>query len=589
MRTTNNSGFRSRLSRRGLLRAGALGVTGLAGAVLIGCGDEDEAAGTPATTAATTASTAAATTQATPVGGPTSGGRYAIRATGDPPTLDPYASGSFATKGFAAFVYSRLFKIDAQPDSNPYDRPLVGDAAESAESADGQNWTIKLRPGVTFHDIAPVSGRGLTAEDVLVSWERLTREESVNAPAVKNVIDIQAVDDLTLNLTLEAPSPIFLEQLADANNLWLLPKEAGTGLEVTTTPIGTGPWVMRNYEVSSRFEFDANPNYHEAGLPYLDGIDQLIIPEYGNAVAQMESGNLHELAVIADDILPLKSAHEDWQWIGQLAGGGVYLFFSSAEMDANAPWQDPRFRQGVSMGINRSDIMELAYNVSNLAAAGLQPSSAWNNVISTTLGKWWLDPQSAAQGPSGRYWQYDVAEAKKLLDAAGGAGAPIKLNYAGVRYGPTFALVAEGIGNWLLELGLDVEVEVQDYASTYFPQTRAGNFHGVAIGSAPAYPEVSGFLNRFYSSASSNASKVSDPAIDELRAKQAIEFDPEARLEQIHEIQRINGENMYYTPTSYGAGTIFTAYHPAARGMRTTRGYGGPTEQYGNYWIEAEA
>ena len=590
--------YHGRLSRRAALRAGGIGVAGLAGAVLVGCGDDDEATATPSgsdpTAAATTATSGDATatsgdataTAAVADTGPRRGGRWAIRAAGDPPTLDPYGSGSFATKGFAAFVYSRLFKIDAQPNTNPYDRPIVPDAVESWESEDGQNWTFTLRDGIKFHDIEPLSGRELTTEDVLFSWAQLTAEESVNASAVENVIDIQAVDDTTLTISLEAPSPIFLDQLADGNNLWIIPAEADAGLEITTNPIGTGPWMMRNYEVSARFEFDANPGYFVEGVPYLDGVDQLIIPEYGNAVAQMEAGNLSALAVTADDILPLQGAHEDWQWIGQLSGGVAYMFFSSEEQDPGAVWQDPRFRQGVSMGINRADILELAYNVNALDDAGLEPSRAWNNLISPTLGKWWLDPTSAAQGESSKYWEYNVPEAMKLIDAAGGAGAPIKWQFAGTRYGPAFELVAEAISNWLFELELDVTVEVQDYASTYFPQTRGGIFNGVAYGITPAYPEVSGFVNRFFSDASSNASRVQDPEIAALRAAQAVEFDPEARLEQFYEIQRLNGESMYYLPTSFGAGTTYTAYAPEARGIRNTRGYGGPTEQFASYWLD---
>ncbi|MPZ98576.1 MAG: hypothetical protein GEU80_04405, partial [Dehalococcoidia bacterium] len=362
--------------------------------------------------------------------------------------------------------------------------------------------------------------------------------------------------------------------------------ESDGGFEATVTPIGSGPWVMEDYQASSRFNFLANPDYFVEGIPLVDGVEQAIIPEYANSKAQMEAGNLHSQSIQADDVIALQGAHGDWQWLGEVTGGVGYMYFSSAAMDPDAPWRDERFRQAVSMGINRAESMDLSYNTEALKEAGLAPSEKWNNSVSVSLGLWWLDPESPEAGESARYFQYDVAEATKLLEAAGGAGAPIKWQYAGTRYGPTFDRYAEALGNWLVELGLAVEVEVQDYASVYFPQTRAGNFHGAALGITPAYPEVSGFVDRYFSSSDSNASMIDDPEINDLRARQALEFDVEARRELIHEIQRINATQMYYLPTPLGGGTSYVAYHPAARGIRRTRGYGSPSEVYPYLWLD---
>jgi peptide/nickel transport system substrate-binding protein len=572
------------ISRRTFVRGTGLTALGLSGAALIGCGSDEDAPATAAATA-TSASTADVTATAAETG-IKSGGTYRTRITGDPATLDPYGSASFTTKGFASYVYSRLFKIDAQPNTNPYNQGLVGDLAESAESEDGQHWTVKLRPGVKFHDIAPVSGREVTAEDVVYSWERLKAPESVNAVNVEDIVSLEAVDDQTLAFITAAPTAIFLEKLADANNLWVLPVESDSGYQVTTTAIGSGPWMLDNYQVSSRLDFIKNPNYWDSEVPYLDGVTENIIPEYANGRAQFEAGNLDVLAVTADDVLDMYSRGEGWQWVGAVNGGVHYAFFSSMEQDPDAPWQDERFRNAMSMALNRSDLMELVYNIKALEDAGLEPSSAWNNIVALTLGKWWLDPQSAAQGTTAANFEFNQAEAQKLLAAVGAEGAPIKWQYAGARYGAAFDRVAEACAQMFADIGLKVETEIQDYNATYFPQTRAGNFHGLAMGTTPAYPEVSGFVDRFFSTGSSNATKVDDATINDLRTKQVTALDTDQRVEYIHEIQRINAEKMYYMPLPTGAGTSFTAYQGPVRGIRKTRGYGVPTEETAYYWLD---
>jgi len=573
------------ITRRGLIRGTGTAALGLGGAALLGCGEDDEPGATATSTSTATGGTATAEGTSTVGAGPKQGGTYRTRITNDPASLDPYATASFTTKEFSGHVYSRLFKIDAQPNANPYNQGLLPDLAESAESEDGQHWTVVLRPDVHYHDIAPVSGRTVTAEDVIYSWDRLKAPESVNAVNVEDIVSAEAVDDRTLNFTTVAPTAIFMEKLADANNLWVVPVES-QDYQITTTAIGTGPWMLGNYQVGSRVEYVRNPNYYETDTPYMDSITRNIIPEYANGRAQFEAGNLDAIGVTADDVLDMYGNNPDWQWVGVVSGGLHYAFFAPPEMDPDAPWRDERFRIAISMGLNRADLMELAYNLKAMEDAGLDPSSAWNNVVSVTLGKWWLDPQSEAQGPSAANFEYNPEEAMRLISAMGAEGATMKWQYAGQQYGATFDRVAEAAGQMMSELGLTIQTEVQDYNAIYFPQTRAGNFHGLAQGVTPGYPEVSGFVDRFFSSGTSNATKVNDERINDLRAQQATELDEAARVEQIHEIQRINAEHMYYIPFPTGAGTGFTAYQGPVRGIRTTRGYGSATEEVAHYWLD---
>src|SRR5690606_39704340 len=113
------------------------------------------------------------------------------------------------------------------------------DVAESVETTDGQHWTIKLRQGVKFHNIAPVSGRELTSEDVLFSFQRLSAPESPNSTQLGSVVDVQAVDPYTVTFALDAPSPEFQELLADGNLLYIQPVEADGGFDPAVQTIGS--------------------------------------------------------------------------------------------------------------------------------------------------------------------------------------------------------------------------------------------------------------------------------------------------------------------------------------------------------------
>ena len=252
------------LSRRSLLRSTGVAGAGLAGAALVGCGSSNKSAtATPASTAALASPAASGTPGATGTAGatatatPQTGGTFNWLATNDPPTIDPYGNLSFLTKSTSAFVYSRLYQVAARPGANPWAVGVEPDLAESAESPDAQTWTVKLKQGVKFHDKPPVSGRELTSADVLFSWQRLSATASPDAALAKSAgwSKVEAIDDYTLKFTLDFPSADFLDDLADTNLLFVMPKEADGGFDPKTMMIGSGPWVFESYSPSQEFKF----------------------------------------------------------------------------------------------------------------------------------------------------------------------------------------------------------------------------------------------------------------------------------------------------------------------------------------------
>ncbi len=589
---------RQRVSRRAALRGAGVGAAGIAGAVLIGCGDDDDPTAT-ATTAPDDNGDATATAEATQVRETTTpasstinrGGTYTVSATGDPPTINPYGNASFAGKVVAAFSYNRLYKRETFAGSDGGQTLPGPDAALSAETEDGITWTVKLRD-ITMHDVAPVNGRKLNSEDVLASVDRLLAEESPNRSAVTNWLKVEAPDAETVVFTLDAPSPTFIEQIADANLLHIIPVEGDGGFDPATTMIGGGPWIFREYQPSVSFKYDRHPNYYELGddgepIPYTDSFEYAIIPEYANRLAQFLAGNLSELAINANDVIGLRNDDPDLQWLGQVSQLQSIFYWDNVT-STTAEYGDDRFRKAVSMALDRDGLTDLGYNTFALRDAGLPANLGWNNIIPAGWGeRWWLDPQSPEHGESGAFFEYNPDEAKKLLAAQGVEdGFQIPYIYTS-RYSGAFPPIAEAQINMLQAIGLDPQTDVQDYSSLYITQTFRGDFEGMAFGYETPFPEAGSYWARMFGDDPANHSKIILPEFTDIDDRQKVELDEEARREIMHEGQILNAESMWYAPSQAGAGTTYRAYQANVQGgIRDTLGYAAGTEEYPYFWFD---
>ncbi len=185
------------------------------------------------------------------------------------------------------------------------------------------------------------------------------------------------------------------------------------------------------------------------------------------------------------------------------------------------------------------------------------------------MTRFWLDPKSSAHGETGKFFAYNVAEAKKLLSAAGFAnGFPAVWQYAGNRYGKDFNDIAEASGQYLTSLGLQMTFEVQDYNSKYITQTSIGNFKGIAFGPETTFTEAGSYPIRLYTDNPKNRGKIRDAQLAKLAVDQQSESNEQKRREMFNEIQRINAQNMYYIPSQYRHPPLEIAQGQHAGGRR---------------------
>jgi peptide/nickel transport system substrate-binding protein len=575
-------------SRRRVLGAAGVGAAGAASLALVGCGDDDNGGGPSLSQLATPTPAAAATVN--PFAGATPGGTLRGAITGEVPTIDPYGNVSFQTKTMSAYVYSRLFKYKTGLDILRADVRPTGDLAQSAEKTpDGLKWTIKLRPGVKFHNVAPVNGRAVTSDDVKFSWGRLTDAKNAARAQVEFVDKVEYPDASTIVFTLKQPWGPFLDSMADTNLLYIMPVEADGRFNPATNMIGSGPWLFNGYTPSKGYKMNKNPEWYEKGYPLMDSVDIAIIPDNANRLAQLYAGSLDYLAVPASDLLDVKKTVKDVQIASYLGQGLNFLWFDG--QDPNAPYvKDERIRQAMSMAADRDALNDLAYNTKQLKAAGIKVNEKWNNIIGNGWGRWSLDPKDPKMGAAGKFWEYNPAEAKKLLSAAGYSDSnpfQVTYQYPAAIYGKNFDDSAQAMQNYINALGIaKTSTDVQDYSSKYITQTFLGNFKGVAFGLETGFPEVGNFPNRLFTDNGFNHGRVKDPVLTKFADAQKVEGDDAKRVQLFYDAQVYHGSKLWYIPLQIASGETWIANQPQLRNNTGfyTLGYGAPTESAPYFW-----
>src|SRR5690606_13013699 len=123
-------------------------------------------------------------------------------------------------------------------------------------------------------------------------WEAYLDPVNVNRESMSYVDTVETPDDQTVIFNLKEPQATFLDDLADANLIWVYPTESADQFSRATKAIGTGPFILDDYQTSVRAVFSRNPDFYLQGQPYLDKVERTIIPEYANALAQFQANNI---------------------------------------------------------------------------------------------------------------------------------------------------------------------------------------------------------------------------------------------------------------------------------------------------------
>ncbi len=289
---------------------------------------------------------AAAAQDATPAGEPVRGGTLRVGLSADPAELDPHLTSLTAAWHVIEFVYNTLVTTNAALE------PVPSLAEDWTISDDGITYTFMLRSGVKFHN-----GRDLVAEDVKYSYERiLTDPASPNASELASVDTIEVPDDSTVVITLKAPDSSFLAKLM-GSSLSIVPKEAVEEFgDLKQNMVGTGPFKFVEYVPNSMVTLEANPDYWEEGIPYVDGMELQIIPDQTARSTALTSGTVDFIEYAPVQDLPIYESDDTIVVTGDENTNIRYMALNVSR----EPFDKLEVRQAIAKVIDRQPIVDSA-------------------------------------------------------------------------------------------------------------------------------------------------------------------------------------------------------------------------------------
>lgn len=435
----------------------------------------------------------------------------------EPQALFVPAGGGSSPYFTSTKVHERLLRLTADLKFEP----VLALDIQPAE--DFRSYTIKLRQGVSWHD-----GKPFTADDVVFNaleyWKPISAGVSLDALQAAEAVDAQ-----TAVLKFKAPVPeFFLKSVLASKAGLLIPKHVYAGSNIITnpinnSPIGTGPFKVKEWVRGSHVEFVRNDSYWNAGLPYLDRLVIRWWRDPASRSAAFEAGQLDIGTfnpIPAPDITRLTSSGK---FVAETRGYANSAWVTTIEFNQRREiFRKREVRQALLQGIDRQFIADTVFFGRAHPSVGAVPSS--NSIFFSK------DVQD---------YPFDVKKAGKLLDAA---GYPVK---GGSRF--TMTLVSAGwfeenvkIGQYLKQafedLDITVELAVPDRA-TSLKRIYTDYDYDLAVSNNSGSVELIPSTTQFYTTdgivkgaAFRNATGYSNPKVDELVARMTVETDEPKRI-----------------------------------------------------------
>ncbi len=417
-------------------------------------------------------------------------------------------------------------------------------AQEWQSNDDGTTWTYKLEEGAKWSD-----GETITSEDVEWTYNAILENESLSSAFgayASNVENVAAVDDYTVEIQLSEP-----QSANPGTDIPIVPEHVWSTIDDPAAHpndkdvVGSGPFQVTSYSVSSGIQMTANPHYR-GGEPAFGGINFVPYKNTDAAVQALKAGEIDMISGLTTAQYEALQKDEKIEVVAASGRGfrGVQINPGATDINGNPMGDghevlhDVKFRQALVHAIDRDSLNERVLKGYGTTGTGLIPPLYPN---------FYVEP-----GTSGLL-EFDLDKANQLLDEAGyqrGAdgvrtdhdGNPIKLrvySYEHASAQQTIDLIAGGLD----EIGIKTELNVTSMGQ-YNDDTVMGNYDIYVSGwTVRPNPDYLFGMNTCDSRPAADGSGATSLAgycneeFDKLYAQQASETDPDARAELMKQMQ----------------------------------------------------
>lgn len=457
------------------------------------------------------------------------------------PTLNVYARSSIVLQN----LFRGLYKIDESG------KKPVPSLAESYElDSTGTKYTFKLNKNAKWSD-----GKPVTAQDFEYSWKRVLNPDVASGAAfylyyLKNGkaynekkasaddVGVKAVDESTLEVTLESPTPYFLELLC-VTAYYPVRKDAVEKEGWTKSPetyLTTGPFVLSELKPKEKYVLKKNPNYLEADKVKLDTLEIVFIE---SSEAELAAYTNDEIQV-SDNMTPegMKRFENTPEFFSVPRIGMQYFDFNASKK----PFDDAKVRKAFSMAINRDQIIKSIVQSVEKPAFGFVPYGIPDGV----------QKDKEYRDVAGNMFTENVDEAKKLLAEAGypdGQGMPeITMIVMASQSDKDIAQALQSM--WKQNLGVNVNIETFE-SKVYWDEIDNGSFNIASDGWTGDYPDPMTNLDIFESVNASDDIRWSNPEYDRLLDENRKISDQAKRMENYAKAEKILADEMPLMPLRF--------------------------------------
>jgi peptide/nickel transport system substrate-binding protein len=329
---------------------------------------------------------------------PKRGGSLIMVISGDPPTLSTDVTTGVPDVSIGSVIYDGLTRIDENF------KPAANLAESWTISPDNTKYTFKLVQA-KWHD-----GKDFTSKDVKFTLEEIsTKYGSKFAATASHIKSITTPDARTVVIELDKPFGPLLFSLSNYTNAAIMPEHLFAGTNILTNPttlaqpVGTGPFMFKEWSRGQYVKLVRNPNYWRPGKPYLDEIIFREIPDPASRVLALKAGEVDYIYFYFFPISQYTDVAQDARL--QVRERGIpedHLILFNVR---KSPFDNVKVRQALFMAIDREYVKKVVYQ--NLGAV-------MKSAINTNLG-WAYNPAVDLA----KMYPFSLERAAALLDEAG--------------------------------------------------------------------------------------------------------------------------------------------------------------------------